>query len=87
MEIQIASTQKIAAQLQSWSAAINLLKARAEVAAVDRQAKRAQALYALRLQQRAAFGKMQELKKASGEVLSRFRKRPATVADAHSSLK
>ena len=68
MEIQIASTQKIAAQLQTWSAAINLLKARAEVAAADRQAKRAQALYALRLQQRAAFGKMQELKKASGEV-------------------
>ena len=82
MEIQIASTQKIAAQLQTWSAAINFLKARAEVAAADRQAKRAQALYALRLQQRAAFGKMQELKKGSGEVWSRFRKRSATSGSA-----
>lgn len=95
MEIQVAYKHKLAAQLQAWSAHLNLLKARAEIAAADRQAKRAQLLYKLRLRQRAGFEKMHELKKAGGEVWEQVRETAGNlwkelktgVADAHSSLK
>ena len=95
MEIQRTYKQKLAAQLQDWSAQINLMQARAEIAAVDRKVKRAKAQHELRLQQRAALEKMTELKKTSGEVWEQgketagriWKELKAGIADAHSSLK
>ena len=59
MEIQDEYKQKMAAQLQEWSAQINLLEA-------SMKNKCAEELHEVRVKQRAAFGKMKELGKASG---------------------
>ena len=95
MEIRRTYKQKLATQLQDWNAQINLMQARAEIAAADRKIKRARALHELRLQQRVALEKMTELKKTSGEVWEQgketagriWKELKAGMADAHSSLK
>jgi hypothetical protein len=68
MEIQNAYKQKLAAQLNEWSAQIDLMEAKAENVGADMEIRRAEALYDLRAKQRAASEKMSELEKASGEA-------------------
>jgi uncharacterized protein (DUF111 family) len=95
MGIQDAYKQKMAAQLKQWSAQINLLEAKVKNAGADMKVKRAEELHELRVKQRAAFGKMKELGKASGEAWEQvkeaadniWRDLKAGVVDAHYKFK
>lgn len=95
MEIQEAYKQKMAAQLQEWSAQINLLEAKVENAGADVKVRRAAALHELRAKQRAASEKMEELGKASGEAWEQVKVTAdqiwedlrTGVAEAHSKFK
>ncbi|MEQ1836872.1 MAG: hypothetical protein ABL858_00815 [Candidatus Nitrotoga sp.] len=68
MEIQDAYKQKMAAQLKEWAAQINLLEAKVENVSVDIKIMRARQLVELRARQSAAYEKMRELEKVSGEA-------------------
>lgn len=68
MEIQDAYKQKMTAQLKEWAAQINLLEAKVENVSVDIKIMRAKQLVELRARQSAAYEKMRELEKASGEA-------------------
>ncbi|MEO8342429.1 MAG: hypothetical protein ABI536_01310 [Gallionella sp.] len=88
MEIQDEYKQKMAAQLQEWSAQINLLEA-------NMKNKCAAELHDVRVKQRAAFGKMKELRDARGEAWEHVKDNAdkiwedlkAGVAEAHSKFK
>lgn len=66
MEIQDAYKQRMAAQFKQWSAQINLLEIKVKNAREDIKGKRAEELNELRVKQRAAFAKLNELEKTSG---------------------
>lgn len=68
MVVQEAYKQKMAAQLKEWSAQIQLFEAKAENATADMKVKHAEAVYALHAKQSAAFEKMKELEKSTGEA-------------------
>ncbi len=68
MELQEAYKQKRAAQLNEWSAQINLLEAKVQNAEADLKVKYSSELVELRSRQRAASEKMKELAKASGDA-------------------
>lgn len=68
MKIQDAYKQKMSAQLKEWAAQINLLEAKVKNVSADIQIMRAKQLAELRVKQNAAYEKMQELEKASGEA-------------------
>jgi uncharacterized protein (DUF111 family) len=95
MEIQDAYKQKKAAQLKQWSAQINLLEAKVKNARADMKIKRAEELHQLRVKQRAAFEKMKELGKTSGEAWEQvketadkiWRELKTGVVDAHYKFK
>jgi len=79
MEIHDAYNQKMAAQLKQWSAQINLLEAKVKNARADMKVKRAEELHELRVQQRAAFRKMNELGKASGAAWEQVKAASDTI--------
>lgn len=68
MNIQDAYKQKMTAQLKEWAAQINLLESKVENVSADIQIMRAKQLIQLRVKQNAAYEKIQELEKASGEA-------------------
>ncbi len=68
MKIQDAYKQKVAAQLKEWTAQINLLDAKVENASADIKIMRAKQLVELRVKENAAYEKIRELEKASGEA-------------------
>ncbi len=68
MELHNAYKQKLGAQLNEWSAQINLLEAKMDNVAAEMKIMRAEDIHALRAQQHAAADKMKELGKASGEA-------------------
>ena len=68
MELQEAYKQKKAAQLNEWSAQINLLEAKVKNAEADLRVKYSSELVELRARQHAASEKMKELAKASGDA-------------------
>ena len=68
MKIQDAYKQKIAAQLKEWTAQINLLDAKVGNASADLKVMRANQLIELRVKENAAYEKIRELEKASGEA-------------------
>lgn len=68
MELHNAYKQKLGAQLNEWSAQINLLEAKMDNVAADMRIMRAEDIHALRCKQHAAADKMKELGKASGEA-------------------
>jgi len=68
MKIQDAYKQKIAAQLKEWTAQINLLDAKVGNASADLKVMRANQLIELRIKENAAYEKIRELEKASGEA-------------------
>ena len=88
MEIQDEYKQEMAAQLQEWSAQINLLEA-------SMKNKCAEELHEVRVKQRAAFGKMKELRDARGEAWEHVKDNADKileglkigVAEAHSKFK
>jgi recombinational DNA repair ATPase RecF len=95
MEIKDAYKQKMAAQLNEWTAQINLLEAKLDNTGADLKVIRAKQLHELRAKQRAASDKLQELEKASGEAWTQVKETAdkiwedlkAGVADAHSKFK
>lgn len=95
MEIHEAYKQRMAAQLNEWSAQINLLEAKLESAGADVKVRRAEALHELRAKQRMASEKMKELGKASGEAWEQVKATAdrvwedlrTGVAEAHSKFK
>lgn len=95
MEIRAAYRQKMAAQLNEWSARIRLLEAKATNAAADLRVGYAEQLDQLHAKQRAASAKMLELEKASGETWEQVKQTADTiwadlkagVADAHAKFK
>jgi hypothetical protein len=68
MELHNAYKQKMGAQLNEWSAQINLLEAKMDNVAAEMRIMRAEDIHALRAKQHAAADKMKELGKASGEA-------------------
>jgi len=68
MELHNAYKQKMGAQLNEWSAQINLLEAKMDNVAAEMKIMRAEDIHALRAKQHAAADKMKELGKASGEA-------------------
>jgi hypothetical protein len=88
MEIQDEYKQKMAAQLQEWSVQINLLEASMKNKCADE-------LHEVRVKQRAAFGKMKELKETRGEAWGHVKETAdkiwddlkTGVAEAHSKFK
>jgi hypothetical protein len=68
MELHNAYKQKLGAQLNEWSAQINLLEAKMDNVAAEMRIMRAEDIHALRAKQHAAADKMKELGKASGEA-------------------
>lgn len=68
MQIEEAYREKKAAQLKEWSAQIDLLDAQVENSGADLRLKRAVELEELRVRQRTASAKLQDLEKASGEA-------------------
>lgn len=68
MSIQDAYKQKMTAQLKEWVAQINLLESKVENVSADIQIMRAKQLVELRIKQNAAYAKIRELEKASGEA-------------------
>jgi len=73
MEIQEAYKQKMAAQLKEWNAQIGLLEAKMENVGADIKLKRTEEFRALHTKQQAAYEKMRELGKASGEAWEQVR--------------
>jgi len=68
MDIQEAYKQKRAAQLKEWGAQLNLLEAKAENVSADLKVTHAEAMQALRVKQRTASEKLQELGSASAQA-------------------
>ncbi len=68
MEIQSAYKQKMEAQLNEWSAQINLLEAKMDNVGAEMRVKRAEELHELRSKQKAAMEKMRELGRSTGEA-------------------
>lgn len=68
MEIREAYKQKRAAQLQEWSAQINLLEAKVENLSADFKLKRTEAIQSLRAKHQVAANTMKELSMASGDA-------------------
>ncbi|HAF44273.1 MAG TPA: hypothetical protein DCK83_04835 [Gallionellaceae bacterium] len=95
MNIQTAYKQKREAQLNEWSAQLNLMEAKLENVGADMRVKRAEQIQALRNQQRGASEKMQELGKASGEAWEEVKSTADKIwddlksgmAEAHSKFK
>ncbi len=95
MEIREAYKQKLSAQLKEWSAQIDLLEAKAANVGADVKVKRAEQLQELRVKQRAASEKMQELGRSGGVAWEQAKTTAdkiwddlkAGVADAHSNFK
>jgi len=95
MEIQEAYKQKKSAQLKEWGAQLNLLEAKAENVGADLKVKHAEAMQALRAQQRTASDKMKELGAASAEAWEEVKVTADKVwddlkigmADAHAKFK
>lgn len=95
MEVQEAYRQKMSAQLNEWSAQINLLDAKVENAAADLKVQRAEALRDLRSKQHVASEKLRELGKSSGAAWEQVRETADKIwedlrtglAEAHSKFK
>jgi methyl-accepting chemotaxis protein len=68
MKTKDAYVEKLAAELNEWSAQIDLLAAKAENAKADAKLQYAQELEELRVKQREASEKMKELEEASDEA-------------------
>lgn len=68
MKTRDAYIEKLAAELNEWSAQIDLLAAKAENAKADAKLKYAQEFEELRVKQREASEKMKELEEASDEA-------------------
>jgi methyl-accepting chemotaxis protein len=68
MKTRDAYVEKLAAELNEWSAQIDLLAAKAENAKADVKLQYAQELEELRVRQREASEKMKELEEASDEA-------------------
>jgi len=79
MGIQEAYKQKMSAQLNEWSAQINLFEAKVENAAADLKVQRAETLRHLRAKQHVASEQLLELGEASGFI--RYRRGHITVVD------
>ncbi|MGZ8165933.1 MAG: sll1863 family stress response protein [Methylobacter sp.] len=68
MKMRDAYVEKLAAELNEWSAQIDLLAAKAENAKADAKLQYAQALEELRSKQQEASEKIKELEEASDEA-------------------
>ena len=60
--------ESLATQLKTWSAEIDVLQAKAEIAADDVKLKYQQEIEALRVKERTAEEKIKELKDSSGDA-------------------
>lgn len=95
MELQEAYKQKLTAQLNEWSAQLNLLEAKAENAGADVRVRHAEELQALRAKLHAASEKLQALEKSSGEAWEQVKETADKVwediktgfAEAHAKFK
>ncbi len=95
MDIQKAYKQKMEAQLNEWSAQIDLLEAKVKNAGADIRIIRANELHELRAKQRAASEKLKDLEKASGKAWEQVKKTAdeiwddlkTGVADVHAKFK
>ncbi len=68
MELQEVYKQKMAAQMKEWNAQIELLEAQIDNAGADMAVRQTEVMQELRVKQRAAAEKMQELEKSTGEA-------------------
>ena len=73
MDLQEAYKQKMAAQLKEWSAQIDLFEAKAENAGADMKVRHAEELDRLRMKQRTAHEKLEDLEKATGEAWEKIK--------------
>lgn len=95
MEMQEAYRQKKTAQLKEWGAQLNLLEAKAENVGADLKIKHTEAVQALRIKQRAASDKLNELGSASASAWDDVKttadkiwdELKAGMADAHARFK
>jgi outer membrane murein-binding lipoprotein Lpp len=73
MELHKEYKEKMSAQLNEWSAQVNLLEAKMDSFTADMKIMRAEEIQALRAKQHAASDKMKELGKATGEAWEQVR--------------
>ena len=95
MDLQEAYKQKMAAQLKEWSAQIDLFEAKAENAGADMKVRHAEELDRLRMKQRTAHEKLEDLEKATGEAWEKIKETAdkiredlkTGIAEAHAMFK